>query len=126
MSGRQRHGTFETEVQVEMAYYCRGYDATLPRLDFAVEDTIGTSQRCSATVMQTTSYFQGNDLIATAKNDVGNSGSGPDNFVAQESTFFHLSNTKYNLIPHTGHDINLHYFAPYCFWKVHQWPRKEV
>ena len=72
MSGRQRHGTFETEVQVEMAYYCRGYDATLPRLDFAVEDTIRTSQRCSATVMQTTSHFLGNDLIATAKNDVGN------------------------------------------------------
>jgi hypothetical protein len=31
------------ETAVEMAYYSGGYDPTLPRLDFAVEDTIGIS-----------------------------------------------------------------------------------
>jgi hypothetical protein len=44
---------------VEMAYYSGGYDPTLPRLDFAVEDTIGTSQLCCVTGMRTTSHFQG-------------------------------------------------------------------
>jgi pimeloyl-ACP methyl ester carboxylesterase len=42
---------------VEMAYYSGGYDPILPRLDFAVEDTIGISQLCSVTEMRTTSHF---------------------------------------------------------------------
>ena len=45
---------------------------------------------------------------------MGNCGSGPDNFMAQELTFFHLPNTNYTLVPNTDHDINLHYSAPYC------------
>jgi hypothetical protein len=52
-----------------MAYYSGGYDPTLPRLDFAVEDTIGISQLCSVTEMRTTPHFQGNVFIATGAND---------------------------------------------------------
>jgi hypothetical protein len=89
------------------------------------------SQLCSVTEMRTTSHFQGNVFIATGENDaivcLGNCRSGPDNLVAQGLTFFpSAKETNYALVPHTGHDINLHYSATYSFLKVHEWLRKEV
>lgn len=118
-----------TASAVEKSLYAGGYDPTLPRVDYAVEDTTGLSQLVAVTGFQNASSFQGGVFVVTGENDgiVCSEGCSSGNWVAQGLEYFPSAQVKdYLLVPFTGHDINLHFSAPYSWEAVHKWLRNRI
>jgi pimeloyl-ACP methyl ester carboxylesterase len=114
---------------VEGPLYAGGYDPTMPRLDYAVEDTTALGQLVSNNGFENATDFHGGVFVVTGQLDqITCSGNcSKENPVAEALDFFPSAKEKsYLLIPQTGHDINLHYSAPSAWTQVHQWLEKRL
>lgn len=118
------HLILTTAAAVEESLYGGGYDPTLPRVDWAVEDTTGLSQLVWGGAFPNATSFQGGVFIVTGEENVivCSGGCSSANWVAQGLDYYPSAQEKnYLLVPFTGHDINLHFSAPYSFSAIHEW-----